>query len=146
MKLMYSKLLTFSIFLVSFGLFFSQEGIRSNLYKGTIDKMPVTLYLQVEATGCGPQFYHGMYQYDKLSKWLYLEISDDEQSQLVMVEGGITGILSLKKSGKSLNGFWISPDGKKKLNVNLKEIPASEKTLETLNQKYQNVYYEMNAC
>ena len=87
-----------------------------------------------------------MYKYDNLSNWLYLEISDDEQNQLVMVEGGITGIISVKKSGENLKGFWISPDGKKKLNVNLKESPTTNKTMEKYDEKYDQVNYEMNDC
>ena len=84
---MHKKLIFLSIFLGSFAVFSAQGGIKKFLYKGTIDKFPVTLYLQEETSGCGPKFYRGMYKYDNLSNWLYLEISDDEQNQLVMVEG-----------------------------------------------------------
>ena len=75
-----------------------------------------------------------------------LTISDDEQSRLVMVEGGITGILSLKLSGETLKGFWISPDGARKLNVNLMEVPTTNKAMQSYDEKYENVNYEMNDC
>lgn len=136
-----STLLLFSFINLS-----AQEGIKKFLYKGTIDKFPVTLYLQEDTSGCGPKFYYGMYKYDNLSNWLYLTISDDEESKLVMVEGGITGIISVKMSGETLKGFWISPDGNRKLNVNLKEIPTTNKTMKSFDEKYEEVNYEMNDC
>lgn len=124
----------------------AQEGLKKFLYKGTIDKFPVTLYLQEDTSGCGPKFYHGMYKYDNLSKWLYLEISDDEESRLVMIEGGITGIISVKKIGETLKGFWISPDGSRKLNVNLKEVPTTNRVMKSYDDRYDEVNYEMNDC
>lgn len=146
MKSVFKKNLIVIIFLFTFCVASAQEGVVKFLYKGTVDKMPVTLYLVEETTGCGPKIYSGMYQYDKLSKWLYLGISDDEENQLVMVEGDITGIISVKKMGKSLQGFWISPDGKKKLDVNLKEVTVSQKVMDTLFEKFDQVAYEMNDC
>ncbi len=146
MKTMHKKLILLFIFLCSFATFSAQDEIKKFLYKGTIDKFPVTLYLLEETSGCGPKFYRGMYKYDNLSKWLYLEISDDEENQFVMVEGRITGIISVKKSGETLKGFWISPDGKRKLNVNLKETPTTNTTMEKYDEKYEQVNYEMNDC
>lgn len=134
------------LFLLFCGTISAQEGMKNFLYKGTIDKFPVTLFLKEDTSGCGPKFYYGMYKYDNVSNWLYLTISDDEQSKLVMVEGGITGILSLKLSGETLKGFWISPDGNRKLNVNLKEVPTTNKTMKTYDDKYEEVNYEMNDC
>lgn len=122
------------------------QDVKNYIYKGNIGDMPITLYLQKEVSGCGPIFYRGMYQYDKKSKWLYLEISDDEENKLVMVEGGITGILSLKINGNNLNGFWIAPDGNKKLNVTLKNTNATKKNLESLQVKFEELNYEMNEC
>ena len=87
-----------------------------------------------------------MYRYDNLSKWLYLEISDDEESRLVLVEGGITGIISVKLEGETLKGFWISPDGNRKLKVNLKEVPTTNKIMKSYDEKYEEVNYEMNDC
>ena len=143
---MHKKLIFLSIFLSSFAVFLAQDEIKKFLYKGMIDKFPVTMYLIETTNGCPTTSYQGMYKYDNLSNWLYLEISDDEQNQLVMVEGGITGIISVKKSGETLKGFWISPDGKKKLNVNLKESPTTNKTMEKYDEKYDQVNYEMNDC
>ncbi|WP_326983361.1 hypothetical protein VUJ46_02090 [Chryseobacterium sp. MYb264] len=83
----------------------SAQEIKKHLFKGTIDQFPVTLYLVEEVSGCPTTNYSGMYKYDKVSNWLYLDISDDEENRLVMVEGGITGIISVKKVGETLKGF-----------------------------------------
>ena len=146
MSIMKQKLLFTIIVIFSAGMLSAQEGLKKFLYKGTIDKLPITLYLQEDTSGCGPKFYHGMYRYDNLSKWLYLEISDDEESRLVLVEGGITGIISVKLEGETLKGFWISPDGNRKLKVNLKEIPTTNKIMKSYDEKYEEVNYEMNDC
>ncbi len=139
------KIAAFAIALFSFGKISAQE-IKKHLFKGTIDKFPVTMYLVEEISGCPTTHYTGMYKYDNVSNWLYLEISDDEENRLVMVEGGITGIISVKKIGETLKGFWISPDGNKKLNVNLKKVPTNSKTIKPYEEKYDNVNYEMNDC
>jgi len=128
-----------------FGTISAQE-IKKYLYKGKIDKYPVTLYLIEEISGCPTTHYTGMYKYDQVSKWLYLDISDDEGSKLVMVEGGITGIISVIRNGESLTGFWISPDGNKKLKVNLQKVPANSKMLQPFEEKYDQVNDEMNDC
>jgi len=139
------KITAILLMLFSFGKISAQE-IKKYLYKGTIDKYPVTLYLIEEISGCPTTHYTGMYKYDNVSNWLYLEISDDEENRLVMVEGGITGIISVKKTGTALQGYWISPSGNKKLNVNIKEVPTNAKTLQSYDEKYDQVNYEMNDC
>lgn len=139
------KITAFLCLLIFAGKMSAQE-VKKHLYKGTIDKYPVTFYLIEEISGCPTTSYTGMYKYDNISKWLYLEISDDEENRLVMVEGGITGIISVKKTGGVLQGFWISPDGNKKLNVNVKEVPTTSKKLQSYDEKYDQVNYEMNDC
>lgn len=139
------KITAFLCLLIFAGKMSAQE-VKKHLYKGTIDKYPVTFYLIEEISGCPTTSYTGMYKYDNISKWLYLEISDDEQNRLVMVECGITGIISVKKIGGALQGFWISPNGDKKLNVNVKEVPTTSKTLQSYDEKYDQVNYEMNDC
>ena len=143
---MKQKVFLIIILIFSAGMFSAQEGIKKFLYKGTIDKLPVTLYLLEDTSGCGPKFYYGMYRYDNVSNWLYLQISDDEESRLVMVEAGTTGIISVKIEGETLKGFWISPDGNRKLNVNLKEFPTTNKIMKSYDDKYEQVNYEMNDC
>lgn len=142
---MKTKLLLITFFLTAFTTIAAQE-TKKHLYKGTIDKYPVTLYLIEEISGCPSTHYSGMYKYDNVSNWLYLEISDDETSRLVMVEGGITGIISVKQTGDLLKGYWISPDGNKKLNVNLKKVPMDKKAVQNYDQKFDQVNYEMNDC
>ncbi|WP_027386668.1 hypothetical protein [Chryseobacterium gregarium] len=139
------KILSFIMMLFFFGNMSAQE-MKKHLYKGNIDKYPVTLYLVEEISGCPTTHYSGMYKYDNASQWLYLEISDDEENKLVMVEGGITGIISVKRNGEHFTGYWISPDGSKKLNVNLKKVPANSKTMQSYEEQYDQVSYEMNDC
>lgn len=139
------KILSFLMMMFFFGNTSAQE-IKKHLYKGNIDKYPVTLYLVEEISGCPTTHYSGMYKYDNASEWLYLEISDDEENKLVMVEGGITGIISVKRNGENLTGYWISPDGNKKLNVTLKKAPVNSKTLKPYEERYDQVNYEMNDC
>jgi len=144
-NIMKIKTYIIAILLFFFGKIPAQE-VKKQLFKGKIDTFPVTLYLVEEISGCPSTSYSGMYKYDRLSNWLYLEISDDENSRLVMVEGGITGIMSLKRKGDVLKGFWISPDGIKKLNVDLKKVPTDPKTIQSYEEKYDQVNYEMNDC
>ncbi|WP_053073307.1 hypothetical protein [Chryseobacterium sp. FH2] len=139
------KCLLVAVLLFPFGKITAQE-IKKYLYKGTIDKFPVTMYLIEEISGCPTTSYRGMYKYDNVSNWLYLEIADDEENRMVMVEGGITGIISVKKTNDILKGYWISPDGNKKLNVNLKKIPTNSKVIQSYDEKYDQVNYEMNDC
>ena len=140
------KKIYLNLFLILFGQCVFAQEVKTYLYKGTIDKMPVTLYLIENISGCPSTTYEGMYKYDKISNWLQLEISDDEDKKLVMVENRITGILSLKKQNNSLNGYWISPDGNKKLNVQLKEVPLTNKIKEELEDKFEKVNYENHDC
>lgn len=140
-----SAVLSF-LFLLYCGFLSAQEGVKNFLYKGTVGKYPVTLFLKQDNSGCGPTFYYGMYKYDNVSNWLYLTISDDERNKLVMVEGEITGILSLKSAGETLKGYWISPEGDRKLNVSLKEVPTTNKMMKAYEERYEVLHYEMNDC
>ncbi len=126
------------LFLLFYGFLSAQEGVKNFLYKGTVGKYPVTLFLKQDTSGCGPTFYYGMYKYDNVSKWLYLAISDDERNKLVMVEGEITG--------ETLKGYWISPEGDRKLNVSLKEAPTTNKMMKAYEERYEVLHYEMNDC
>lgn len=142
---MNTKNLLLAILLLFFGTISAQD-TKTYVYKGTVEKMPVTLFLIKETTGCGSIFYRGMYRYDKVSNWLQVEISDDEENRLVMVETGITGILSVQKNRDTLSGFWISPNGTRKLNVQLQEVPATNATKDQYQNKFDELNYENNAC
>ena len=54
---MKSTILLSYLFLLFFGTISAQEGVKNFLYKGTIDKFPVTLFLKEDTSGCGPKFY-----------------------------------------------------------------------------------------
>ncbi|MDI9311467.1 MAG: hypothetical protein QM535_14740 [Limnohabitans sp.] len=143
MKKKLFALLFFSVLITN--KIWSQEQVYK-VYQGKMDKYNITLFLREEISGCGPSSFTGMYKYDNLSKWLFLEISDDESNKLVLVEAGITGILSLKKTGKILEGFWISPNGNKILKVKLIEKPSGKTQLKKLSDTLDKLNYEMNDC
>lgn len=143
MKKSLFALLFFSVLITN--KIWSQKQV-DKVYQGKMDKYTITLFLREEISGCGPSSFTGMYKYDNLSKWLFFEISDDEETRLVCVEAGITGILSLKKIGKILEGFWISPDGNKKLKVKLIEKPSDKTQLKKLSDTLDKLNYEMNDC
>ena len=125
----------------------AQEETKVYLYKGNIDgNKPVTLYLRQEISGCPTISYSGIYKYNHVSNWLFLEISDDGKNQFVMVESGITGVLMMMIIGNTLQGKWISPDAKKQLNVFLKEIPMTAKETQSYENQYEQLNYELNDC
>jgi hypothetical protein len=52
----------------------------------------------------------------------------------------------MKKEGLSFNGLWISPDTKKQLKVELKEVRITKKEIEDYETKMEKVNYENNDC
>ncbi|WP_292010613.1 hypothetical protein [Chryseobacterium sp.] len=144
---MLKKLFFLSFFTISV-LFINAQEQQSFLYKGLIDrKMPVTLYLQAQQNGCGGDpFYMAMYKYDKVSKWLQLDISRSDKDEYAMVEYGFTGLMILKKEENTLKGTWISPDGKRQLPVFLKQENINKKDSETYQNKLDEVNYENHDC
>jgi hypothetical protein len=119
----------------------------AKLYKGTLDKMQVTLYLKTMANECGGyDIYMAMYKYDKKSEWLQLDIHSNEKSDWCMTEIGFTGVMVLKSGEKVMNGIWISPDGKKQLKVSLIQQPLSETERKKMEDKLEQVNYENFDC
>ena len=121
---------------------------KSVLYKGTVEKMPVTLFLIPFENDCGIEpYYNAMYQYDGKSLWLQLSVSYNEKDEFVFVEEGgagyFTGLLLLKKSANALNGTWISPDGKKQLKVQLKAVRTSAKELKNITTGWSNLFMKI---
>ena len=119
----------------------------ANLYKGTIDgKISVTFYIKEEESSCtGDLIYTSMYRYDKSGSWIQLDITTN-QNQFVLVEHGFSGVMVLKKIETNFNGLWISPDTKKQLKVELKQVRLSKKEIETYENKMEEVNYQNNDC
>jgi hypothetical protein len=135
-------------------MFFTIDAIaqsaKSNLYKGTIDgKIAVTIYIKEEENPCTADImYTSMYRYDKSGNWIQLDITQNKknENQFVLVEYGFSGVMILKKESLNFNGIWISPDSKKQLKVNLKEVRMTKKEIESYEDKMEKVNYENNDC
>jgi hypothetical protein len=126
------------------------QSAKSILYKGGIDgKIAVTIYIKEEENPCTADvMYTSMYRYDKSGSWIQLDITQNKknENQFVLVEYGFSGVMILKKEGTNFNGIWISPDSKKQLKVNLKEVRMTKKENETYADKMEKVNYENNDC
>ncbi|CAD0002009.1 MULTISPECIES: hypothetical protein [Flavobacterium] len=139
-----------SVLCMFFTITTSAQSAKSMLYKGTIHgKTAVTFYIKEEENPCiGGLMYTSMYRYDKSEKWIQLDITQNKKNknQFVLVEHEFSGVMILKKEGTNFNGIWISPDSKKQLNVNLKEVRMTKKETESYEDKMEKVNYENNDC
>jgi hypothetical protein len=121
----------------------------SNLYKGTVDgKTPVTFYIKATENQCTADLsYVAIYRY-KSNKWLHLDITQNRkaENEFIMVEHGFSGVLILKKTGNTFSGLWISPDTKKQLKIDLKEVSMTKKEVENYEQTLERVSFENNDC
>lgn len=133
--------------------FFSLAGAQSaktSLYKGTVDgKTPVTFYIKTEENPCNAELqYTAMYRYDKSGSWIQLNITQNTKSEnkFVLVEHGFTGVMILKKESNTFSGLWISPDTKKQLKIDVKEVLMTKKEIENYEKKMEKLNYENNDC
>lgn len=141
------------IFLLSFTIFqtASAEESTNTVYKGTVNNRPVILYLKEYPNPCGGEtgyLYTGIYQYGTTlgKNWLELSITDNGKGNFCMTEFGFTGVLILKKTGNTLQGLWISPDGKAQLKVSLKSQEVSDKYREELEERLEKTHYSNHDC
>jgi len=122
----------------------------SNLYKGTVDgKTPVTIYIKTEENQCTADLmYTAMYRYNKSNNWIQLDITQNtkKENQFILVEHGFSGVLMLSKTGNTFTGLWISPDTKKQLKVELKEVPMTAKDIKKYEETMDKVNYNNNDC
>lgn len=143
-------ILLLSVFCVFICVESKAQSTKSNLYKGTIDgKISVTFYIKEEENPCtGDLMYTSMYRYDKSGSWIQLDITQNQKnvSQFILVEHGFSGVMILKKSETNFNGLWISPDTKKQLKVDLKQVRMAKKEIETYENKMEEVNYQNNDC
>lgn len=128
----------------------AQTAPTSNLYKGTVDgKTPITVYIKTEENPCTADLmYTSMYRYSKSKNWIQLNITQNKkaENEFVLVEHGFSGVLILKKIENTFSGLWISPDTKKQLKVELKEVSMTKKELADFEKTMEKVNYENNDC
>jgi len=126
------------------------QSVKNSLYKGTVDgKTSVTFYIKTEENPCTADLmYTSMYRYGKTGSWIQLDITQNKKNEnhFVLVEHGFSGVMILKKDGANFNGLWISPDSKKQLKVDLKEVTMTKKEIENYESKMEKINYENNDC
>ncbi|WP_426486221.1 hypothetical protein [Flavobacterium sp. 2] len=145
------KIMLFFIICFSFlNTIQAQTAPTSNLYKGTVDgKTPITVYIKTEENPCTADLmYTSMYRYNKSKNWIQLNITQNRkaENEFIMVEHGFSGVLILKKIENTFSGLWISPDTKKQLKVELKEVSMTKKELADFEKTMEKVNYENNDC
>jgi len=143
------SVLSFLLCLLFFNLTAAQS-VKTSLYKGTVDgKTPVTFYIKTEENPCNAELqYTAMYRYDKSGSWIQLNITQNTKSEnkFVLVEHGFTGVMILKKESNTFSGLWISPDTKKQLKIDVKEVLMTKKEIENYEKKMEKLNYENNDC
>jgi hypothetical protein len=142
---------TLSILLLSVVSCFTlaAQDVKSTLYKGTINSRPVTLYLKQEPNPCGGEtglLYQGIYRYGAGKEWIELGVSTNGKGNFVMTEFKFTGVMILNKKAATLEGIWISSDGKTQLNVILKQQVLSDKQKEEMEEDLEKTHHENYDC
>lgn len=125
------------------------QDIKTTLYSGTVNNRTVRLYLKERGNQCGGSMlniYEGIYQYGKGKNWIELSVSTNGKGNFCLTEYSFSGVMILKKIGKSLNGVWISPDGKTQLKVSLAETNLSVKEKEIIETDLERTHYENYDC
>ncbi|MEO8237174.1 MAG: hypothetical protein ABI576_03630 [Flavobacterium sp.] len=146
---MKKSILSFLLCLLFFNLAAAQS-VKNNLYKGTVDgKTPVTFYIKTEENPCTADLmYTAIYRNDKSGSWIQLDITQNKKSEnkFVFVEHGFTGVMVLKKESNTFSGLWISPDTKKQLKIDVKEVLMTKKEIENYEKKMEKINEENNDC
>lgn len=144
------KILSLLLSILFFSLADAQSSAKTSLYKGTVDgKTPVTFYIKTEENPCTADLmYTAIYRYDKSGSWIQLDITQNKKSEnkFVLVEHGFTGVMILKKESNTFSGLWISPDTKKQLKIDVKEVLMTKKEIENYEKKMEKINYENNDC
>ena len=144
------KNLSLLLSILFFSLADAQSSAKTSLYKGTVDgKTPVTFYIKTEENPCTADLmYTAIYRYDKSGSWIQLDITQNKKSEnkFVLVEHGFTGVMILKKESNTFSGLWISPDTKKQLKIDVKEVLMTKKEIENYEKKMEKINYENNDC
>lgn len=129
---------------------FAQRLIAQELYEGTISKnIKVSFYLKIEEDGCPRTIVSAIYKYNnnKADEWILLETNfSDQKQQYTFVEHHNTGLLLLNRNDNQLKGVWVSPDGKKQLEVNLTKVKTTKEGIEILEDVLEKEYYNAYDC
>lgn len=129
----------------------AQNNIHSQEYfEGTINgNIEISFYLKIQEDGCPRVYASAIYRYKKNgeNEWILLKSTFSETKQhYTFVEFFNTGILLLKKEKNSLNGIWISPDGKKQFDVKLNKVQIDKESIEKLENELEKENYEAYDC
>ncbi|RZK20007.1 MAG: hypothetical protein EOO86_05855 [Pedobacter sp.] len=125
------------------------QDINTTLYSGTVNNRSVRLYLKERGNQCGGSMlpiYESIYQYGKGKNWIELSVATNGKGNFCLTEYYFSGVMILQKSGKNLNGIWISPDGKTQLKVILEKQILSVKEKEIIENDLERTHYENYDC
>ncbi len=127
------------------------EILRTVLYSGTLNgTIAIRLYLNEQEHPCGGDLtiLNAMYKYDTQEKWLLLSVTTDRQKEkYCLVEDDFSGVLFLEEKEDSFNGNWVSPDTKKKFQVELKKVALEKAAIEKLDDiLFDDLLYGKNDC
>ena len=125
------------------------QDINTTLYSGTVNNRSVRLYLKERGNQCGGSMlpiYESIYQYGKGKNWIELSVATNGKGNFCLTEYYFSGVMILQKSGKNLNGIWISPDGKTQLKVILEKQILSVKEKEIIENDLERTHYGNYDC
>lgn len=119
------KKITVMLLLFAFSTAFSQG---PKLFRGTVGKFPVTLFLQDLDVGTHADQISGAYKYGSQTGYSLLNGYRNNSGNFVLVElstANFSGIFTGKLSGKTFSGNWTNDGGTKILPFQLAEVRAT---------------------
>ena len=106
--------------------------VERKFYSGMFDKeIPVQLYVRGLKGGCpqGVCYWEGIYKFGDNDGFIRLLITRTEDGKWQMAEDPAGGTMDLTLSDKKYTGGWSTADGQTGYDVELTEIPATEKKI-----------------
>ncbi len=144
------KIMSILFLLMTLNLVAQDEILSQEYYEGVINNnVEISMYIEIGEDGCPRTYAKAIYKYknNEKNKWILLKSTFSKQKkQFTFVEFHNTGILLLNKETNSLNGLWISPDGKKQFKVELNKIEVDNKKIEHLEEQLEKEYYYAYDC
>lgn len=137
------------LMLIFSGKSIAQKIVSQHYYEGVIGQnINIQLYLVIRENECGGEnIAFGYYKYVKQDERILLNVFFSEKEQnFTMVEQPNTGILILNRKPKTMEGLWISSNGKTQHKVLLKEIPQTPKNFETMENHLEQLNHEAHDC
>lgn len=129
--------------------FYSSAQVEQILYQGTINNRPITLYLKQETNACGGEnefLYQAIYRYGTGKNWIELAVVSDGKGHFSMTEFAFTGVMVLKRTGETMQGTWISPDGKTHLKIILRRQALSPRQKAEMEENLDRTHYQNYDC